>query len=97
MLSKIVEAKNSPTKETSLVEIGPRLVLTLVRIYEHSFGGRTLFKNPLYVSPNEVRKHNRQIDAVQGRSKRLKIIAPDAFEHNGKASLDMELDDITQI
>jgi len=42
--------------ETKLVEIGPRFVLTVVRIFGGSFGGPTLYQNELYVSPNEVRE-----------------------------------------
>ena len=38
-----------------LNEIGPRFVLTVVKIFEGSFGGRTLYENPEYVSPNEQR------------------------------------------
>lgn len=31
---------------TTLVEIGPRFVLTPIRIFEGSFGGPTVFSNP---------------------------------------------------
>jgi len=34
--------------------LGPRFVLNLVRIFEGSFGGPTLYENPHYQSPNEV-------------------------------------------
>mmetsp|Transcript_41173 Transcript_41173/g.63447 ORF Transcript_41173/g.63447 Transcript_41173/m.63447 type:complete len:327 (-) Transcript_41173:93-1073(-) len=40
---------------TSLVEIGPRFVLNPIRIFRGSFGGQTLFQNPDFVSPNEIR------------------------------------------
>ena len=33
---------------------GPRFVLNLVKIFEGSFGGPTLFDNPHYQSPNQV-------------------------------------------
>eukprot|EP00538_Stauroneis_constricta_P001093 CAMPEP_0119560326 /NCGR_PEP_ID=MMETSP1352-20130426/14595_1 /TAXON_ID=265584 /ORGANISM="Stauroneis constricta, Strain CCMP1120" /LENGTH=292 /DNA_ID=CAMNT_0007608285 /DNA_START=53 /DNA_END=931 /DNA_ORIENTATION=+ len=42
-------------KATSLVEIGPRFVLNPIRIFRGSFGGQTLFQNPDFVSPNEIR------------------------------------------
>jgi len=45
---------------TSLVEIGPRFVLNPIRIFRGSFGGQTLFLNPHYVSPNEVRALERR-------------------------------------
>lgn len=56
---QIVE--NDPTeqartgKKTTLVEIGPRFCMNLIRIFEGSFRGTTLYDNPLYVSPNMVR------------------------------------------
>jgi ribosome biogenesis protein BRX1 len=39
-----------------LIEIGPRFVITPIRIFDGSFGGQTLYLNPRYVSPNETRK-----------------------------------------
>ncbi|CAI5743345.1 unnamed protein product [Hyaloperonospora brassicae] len=39
-----------------LIEIGPRFVLTPIRIFDGSFGGQTLFQNEHYVSPNENRR-----------------------------------------
>ncbi|KAG6837261.1 hypothetical protein H0H93_012266 [Arthromyces matolae] len=41
--------------QTSLVEIGPRFVLTPIRIFEGAFGGATVFSNPEFVSPTAVR------------------------------------------
>jgi ribosome biogenesis protein BRX1 len=38
-----------------LAEIGPRMVLNPIRIFEGSFGGPTLYQNPHYTSPNEYR------------------------------------------
>merc|ERR1711924_203517 len=46
---------------TSLVEIGPRFVLTPVRIFAGSFGGPTLYQNPLFVSPNRLRHEARRM------------------------------------
>ncbi|RHY30045.1 hypothetical protein DYB32_004666 [Aphanomyces invadans] len=42
---------------TNLIEIGPRFVMTPIRIFDGSFGGVTLYQNPHYVAPNETRKH----------------------------------------
>lgn len=36
------------------VEIGPRMCLNPIKIFEGSFGGPTLYDNPAYVSPNAV-------------------------------------------
>lgn len=43
-----------------MVEIGPRFVLNPVRIFRGSFGGQTLYKNPDFVSPNEIRAAERR-------------------------------------
>jgi len=45
---------------TSLVEIGPRFVLNPIRIFRGFFGGQTLFQNPDFVSPNEIRALERR-------------------------------------
>ena len=42
-------------QNTSLVEIGPRFVLDPIRIFRGSFGGQTLYANPDFVSPNDIR------------------------------------------
>ena len=34
--------------------IGPRFVLNLIKIFEGSFGGATLYENPSYITPNAV-------------------------------------------
>ena len=41
-------------KETTLVEVGPRFALNLIKVFSGSFGGATLYDNPQYRSPNEV-------------------------------------------
>ncbi|KAJ1570023.1 Ribosome biogenesis protein brx1 [Nowakowskiella sp. JEL0078] len=52
---QIVE-KEEKTKEIELVEIGPRFVLHLVRIFDGSFGGSTLYNSPSFVPPHQVRQ-----------------------------------------
>ncbi|XP_048759824.1 ribosome biogenesis protein BRX1 homolog [Ostrea edulis] len=42
-------------EDGSLAEIGPRFVLNPIRVFEGSFGGSTLYQNPNYVSPNDLR------------------------------------------
>jgi len=39
----------------TLAEIGPRFVLEPIRIFSSSFFGETLYENPSYVSPNQIR------------------------------------------
>ncbi|ODN78482.1 hypothetical protein L202_04115 [Cryptococcus amylolentus CBS 6039] len=41
--------------QSSLVEIGPRFVLTPIKIFEGSFGGPTLFSNSEFVTPAAMR------------------------------------------
>ncbi|GHJ87890.1 hypothetical protein NliqN6_4292 [Naganishia liquefaciens] len=59
--------KPSGPPQTSLVEIGPRFVLTPIRIFEGSFGGPTVFENPEFISPAATRA---SIKRVQGQKYR---------------------------
>lgn len=52
--------KAAANAEPTLVEIGPRMVMTPIRIFEGSFGGPTLFDNPEYVSPAALRQAQRR-------------------------------------
>lgn len=64
-------AKDTPTKKPkgakpergdtkiSLVEIGPRFVLTPIVILESSFGGPVIYENKEFVSPNQIRSEIR--------------------------------------
>ena len=47
----------------SLVEIGPRLVLTPIVMLEGSFGGPVIYENKEFVSPNQVRGDLRRAKA----------------------------------
>lgn len=51
----------SESKETelSLVEIGPRFVLTPIVVLEGSFGGPVIYENKQFISPNQVRSEIR--------------------------------------
>lgn len=49
----------SKETEISLVEIGPRFVLTPIVIQEGSFGGPIIYENKEFVSPNQVRSELR--------------------------------------
>ncbi|EKD16197.1 uncharacterized protein L3040_009564 [Drepanopeziza brunnea f. sp. 'multigermtubi'] len=57
-----IKQKNVKGTETeiSLVEIGPRFVLTPIVIQEGSFGGPIIYENKEFVSPNQVRSEIRQ-------------------------------------
>ncbi len=47
----------------SLVEIGPRFVLTPIVMLEGSFGGPVIYENKEFVSPNQVRSDVRRVKA----------------------------------
>jgi hypothetical protein len=49
-----LDKKKVDPESVTLVEVGPRFCLNPVRIFDGSFGGRTLYENPAYVSPNAV-------------------------------------------
>ncbi|CAF9937413.1 Ribosome bioproteinsis protein brx1 [Imshaugia aleurites] len=85
---KEVESKASTLKvskkpgdtKISLVEIGPRFVLTPIVILESSFGGPVIYENKEFVSPNQIRsevplskagRYNRRSEqALENRTKR---------------------------
>lgn len=47
--------KNKPdAANMSMVEVGPRMCMNPVKIFAGSFGGATLYENPVYASPNAV-------------------------------------------
>lgn len=52
--SKSLRLEREETK-ISLVEIGPRFVLTPIVILESSFGGPVIYENKEFVSPNQIR------------------------------------------
>eukprot|EP00163_Fabomonas_tropica_P000478 TRINITY_DN1028_c0_g1_i2.p1 TRINITY_DN1028_c0_g1~~TRINITY_DN1028_c0_g1_i2.p1 ORF type:complete len:304 (+),score=70.18 TRINITY_DN1028_c0_g1_i2:122-1033(+) len=49
---KSQNGKKAP--EVSLVEIGPRFVLDIVKIFSGSFGGSTLYENPDFITPAKL-------------------------------------------
>jgi ribosome biogenesis protein BRX1 len=83
----------------SLVEIGPRLVLTPIVILEGSFGGPVIYENKEFVSPNQVRadlrrakagKYNRRAEGMVER----KVKRRDLGLRTGEGVREMdELDD----
>jgi ribosome biogenesis protein BRX1 len=78
------DADKKVTKEgkpISLVEIGPRFVLELIRVFDGSFGGSTLFENESYITPNNARrllkgksiiKHQKRMESREAREQRMK-------------------------
>jgi ribosome biogenesis protein BRX1 len=41
-------------EEKTLMEIGPRFVMNIISVFAGSFGGEILYKNPDYITPNQV-------------------------------------------
>ncbi|XP_074473585.1 ribosome biogenesis protein BRX1 homolog [Sebastes fasciatus] len=58
-------------EDASLVEVGPRFVLNLIKIFQGSFGGPTLFENPEFTSPNMHRREIRLAAAARVREKQM--------------------------
>ncbi|KAM9233151.1 ribosome biogenesis protein BRX1 homolog, partial [Dugong dugon] len=63
-------------EDAPLVEIGPRFVLNLIRIFQGSFGGPTLYENPHYQSPNMHRRIIRSITAVKYKQQEKDVQKP---------------------
>ncbi|KXS94602.1 hypothetical protein AC578_7055 [Pseudocercospora eumusae] len=61
--SKVVSKLGKGETHISLVEIGPRFVLTPIVILEGSFGGPVIYENKEFVSPNQIRSDLRRAKA----------------------------------
>ncbi|OMJ21945.1 Ribosome biogenesis protein BRX1 [Smittium culicis] len=70
----------SQASDMSLVEIGPRFVLNVIRIFEGSFNGRTLFENPEFNTPTAIKsavrrlksqKYNNRVDSALDQKVKL--------------------------
>lgn len=57
------KSKYGSDLDISLVEIGPRFVLTPIVIQESSFGGPIIYENKEFVSPNQIRSDLRKSKA----------------------------------
>ncbi|KAI9203418.1 Brix domain-containing protein [Polychytrium aggregatum] len=58
-------------KEITLAEIGPRFSLSIMRIFDRSFGGATLYENPHFVSPNHVRRLERIDKSIEYKARAM--------------------------
>ncbi|CCC68615.1 hypothetical protein NCAS_0B05310 [Naumovozyma castellii] len=63
------EYEEGQQEELSLVEIGPRFVMTTILILEGSFGGPKIYENKQYVSPNVVRAQMKQQAANEAKAR----------------------------
>ncbi len=96
------KAKGKDGKETniSLVEIGPRFVLTPIVVLQGSFGGPVIYENKEFVSPNQVRseirlskagRYNRRSE--QGVDRKVKKGELGLRSEGGRSKEKSELDD----
>ena len=69
----------------SLVEIGPRFVLTPIVILEGSFGGPVIYENKEFISPNQIRSEVRMSKA--GRYNRRSEQGAEARNKKGELGL----------
>lgn len=67
--TEALKADDLNVEDLSLVEIGPRFVMTLITILEGSFGGPKIYENKEYVSPNFARAQVKKQAADQARSR----------------------------
>lgn len=63
----------------SLIEIGPRFVLTPIVILESSFGGPVIYENKEFVSPNQIRS-----DLIKSKAGRYNRRAEGTIERKAK-------------
>eukprot|EP01100_Stratorugosa_tubuloviscum_P013680 TRINITY_DN6_c1_g3_i1.p1 TRINITY_DN6_c1_g3~~TRINITY_DN6_c1_g3_i1.p1 ORF type:complete len:371 (-),score=150.95 TRINITY_DN6_c1_g3_i1:194-1225(-) len=54
-----IDIKNPEANKPVLVEIGPRFVLQLIRLFKGSFGGDTIYQSGNYIAPNSIRSLKR--------------------------------------
>jgi len=64
----------SKDTDISLVEIGPRFVLTPIVIQEGSFGGPLIYENKEFVSPNQVRSDLRRQKMVKHSARAEQVV-----------------------
>ncbi|KAI8850607.1 putative ribosome biogenesis protein [Chytridium lagenaria] len=69
---QILHKDQEETGEISLVEIGPRFSLTIMKIFSGSFTGSVLYENPEFLSPNEVRRQAHISEQVKAAQRTLK-------------------------
>ncbi|KAF3931792.1 hypothetical protein ABW19_dt0206683 [Dactylella cylindrospora] len=99
VVDKDKKKKSKSQTEVSLLEIGPRLVLTPIIIQEGSFGGPIIYENKEYVSPNVLRaeykkkraqKFNVRTAAKVGREIKKKSLRLDRHRVGGGGGKDWE-------
>lgn len=67
---QIVDHGERRAQDRHLVEVGPRFTLEPVRFFENGFGGRIIYENYDFVSPNAVR-HLKRLEAIERSARDL--------------------------
>lgn len=74
--------------DSTVVEIGPRFVMAPIKCFSGGFNGATLWENPSYISPNEMRRAQRRNEARETvgkmvqKSRRSKHVAKNKIKHD---------------
>lgn len=93
------DATEERTTDISMVEVGPRFVLTPIVVLEGSFGGPVIHENKEFVSANQVRsevrlkkaaRHARRTDDRKERYNKRGLLGLDRRERKGKHPLDTD-------
>ncbi|XP_051962010.1 ribosome biogenesis protein BRX1 homolog [Xyrauchen texanus] len=79
-------------EDASLVEIGPRFVLNLIKIFQGSFGGPTLYENPHFQSPN---MHRRMIRLAMAAKQKERQMVKEIKKDKRKAGQEVMSQDVT--
>ncbi|XP_030624822.1 ribosome biogenesis protein BRX1 homolog [Chanos chanos] len=79
-------------EDASLVEIGPRFVLNLIKIFQGSFGGPTLYENPHFQSPN---LHRRVIRLAKVAKQRERHMVKEAQKIRKSEAKEVVTEDVT--
>jgi ribosome biogenesis protein BRX1 len=83
--------------DVSLVEIGPRFVLTPIIIQEGAFGGPIIYENKRFISPNQVRadlrrakagRHNARMEQQRDTLARRRNLGLEGGEKKERGALD---------
>lgn len=79
-------------EDAAMVEIGPRFVLNLIKIFQGSFGGPTLYENPHFQSPN---MHRRLIKLASANKMRERQMVKELYKAKRKEAKEDLTTDVT--
>ena len=94
---KAADLPKGSSTDITLIEIGPRLVLTPIVMLEGSFGGPVIYENKQFVSGNQLRsearlkkasKYAKKRDAVDERAIKKKSLGLETGGKRKRSSLD---------